>query len=135
MKLELNKKNGDIIVDSLKVTAAFSVADIEKAKDSYDVIFVWESGKTLCYRIPNLNGGEHALLLTFYNKKLHHLNIGAGSAYDFPPFEITEEKKTLVKAIIQTIGGERDYSWGKVLFNVDYKGGNVTATIEYKNNS
>jgi hypothetical protein len=134
MKINLNKVNGDVAIGDLEITSMFSIAAIENLKDKYNMIFVMtnDNGYSL-YRTSFLDGGEISALFMFKNNKIRSLNIGVGFNYNFPPYIVTDEQRTLIKDLILSIGGARQYPWGSVSYNDDNKGGSVGVFVAYNN--
>ncbi|NOS54688.1 MAG: hypothetical protein HOP37_00355 [Cyclobacteriaceae bacterium] len=57
--------------------------------------------------------------------------IQLGQNYDFPPFEISDEEKSILREVISSIGGENKYEWGSVELSEDRKGGILSILIKY----
>ena len=129
--INLHNKNGNLNIGDLCITPEMCLQDITELKRNYDVVLAVENGDYISYRLPNFDEGKLSFIFYFYKEKISSLGIGLGSKYAFPPFEITEEERREIKKLLETIGGERNYSWGSVYYSEDSKGGSISVGIKY----
>ena len=131
LKMELNLEDGKVRFTELLVHSKITVDEINNLRDNLGIQLGVQNAGFQTYRIPSLENDEYCASLIFSNGKLMRLSIGAGKKYHFPAFEITDEEINLIDHWLFSLGGEKIYSWGSVVKNIDPKGGNISISIKY----
>jgi hypothetical protein len=130
----LDKLDGTIRIDDIVLNQNTTNFELDTFINKYQISIHTTTTGSKFYTISNLESGDTSLQLLFYNGKLRRINIGAGINYIFPPFEITQAEKVLVKKKINSIGGKNNYPWGSVGLIEDIKAGSVSVLINYNQN-
>jgi hypothetical protein len=130
--MTLNKLTGEIIINDFMISTDTTSLELNILNSKYEIKLRTTSTGSEFYSIPNIEDGDTSIQFLFYNDKLQRVNIGAGENYKFPAFVITAEEKSVVKKKLESIGGEKNYSWGSIEFSEDVKAGFVSILIKYK---
>lgn len=123
--MTLNKIDGTVTIDDLRIEQTITVSEAE----AFGAVMVIENNG---YKTYKLNNGENSLTFFFYKGHLERLSFILDENYDFPPFIISGEEKIILIKELDSIGGERIYSWGSVELSEDRKGGIISIVITYK---
>lgn len=129
MHLDIN--NGNFCVGDFNASSSFSVDMLNRLSGKYDIRKGVENAGYLNMHIRDIEHGEYAMSILFYNCVIRLLSISMGVRYNFPPFVNTDEELNMLKDRIQSINGENIYDWGKVELSQDQKGGNLSIIISY----
>jgi hypothetical protein len=129
--MELDIKNGLLKIGNVNFDCKFSKEDVINLSLTYKTIEGLKIGDIENFTITDIDLGENVLTFSFKDKKLSSINITVGYLYNFDPFIITEAERKVIQRKINSIGGEKKYSWGKVELNDDSKGGVVSILISY----
>ena len=88
--LKLDNKDGLIDIGNITISPKLSLSEIEVMSRKYKIIRTIVNEGYVSYSIPSDDNREFSLYLTFYQGKLYSLNIGLGSKYQYPPWQITD---------------------------------------------
>ena len=130
--LVLNKLNGELKFGNHIFNKETSRSELESLTSRYNIKTYTTTTGSILYGITDIDDGENALQFLFFDNKLQWINIYAGTNYSFQPFVITPEEISVIKKMLETLGGENLYSWGSVAYSEDRKGGIVSIIIRYK---
>ncbi|OJX33881.1 MAG: hypothetical protein BGO86_03100 [Chryseobacterium sp. 36-9] len=130
--INLNVINGNLILENIELISGLKIEELFKYEGLIEIQKSFENQPYESFVIKSPNNEEYVMSLMFYKNSLKNVNISLGKKYAFPPFIITKEEKDIIKIILKKIGGEKNYSWGKVEFSEDIKGGVISIAIIYK---
>lgn len=125
-RLELNEFSGRILFDEIEINKDLTIDNVIEAGG--EVIIENDGWKSFWLRY--LNGGQYAMLVYFYNNKLHYVHLGLIMP-DAKPYSQEDKGPTL--ELLDQLGGEKEYTWGKVEFSYDPKNLNYSIIIHYNN--
>jgi len=117
--ISLNKVNGDLTINHVTLHKNMSREEIENTGGltlhSYDN---WKS-----YVLRDLDGGDSGIGVQFYKNELLDFSIHLGVNYREIPYDMTPQEEQRVRDLLLQLGGEQQYSWGRVDLDYDAKGG------------
>lgn len=124
--LTLDKENGSIKFDEVTISKDLT---IDKVIEAGGVLFVdnagWES-----YWFQYLNESRYGLLVYFFEGRLDHISMGV-RVPGWKPFEEDGKQPTL--KLLNELGGQHKYDWGKVNIEYDPKNLSYSIIIQYNN--
>jgi hypothetical protein len=130
--IKLDYSNGSLNVGSLQIRPMIDPYGIQGLRGLYKVEQRVINDDYKTYYIVDLDNGEITLSIYFFKDKVTMISVSAGKNYPSPfPFEISNEDREVAKKILWHMGGERDYTWGKVEYSEDHKSGNVGVVVSY----
>lgn len=122
--IKLNTKNGSLTINAENINFKMQIFEFNKYIDNSLFLIM----KNNDYEIYNMKLEKDNLGLNFqfFKNKLNTITI---STLIGNPFEISKLMIDETKKILNELGGEKEYSWGKVEYFEDRKGGFVGINI------
>lgn len=124
--LHMNRANGELKFEQITIAKDLTIDKVIEAGG--EVIIENDGWKSFWLRY--LNGGHYAMFVYFYNNKLHYVHLGLIMP-DAKPYSQEEKGPTL--ELLDQLGGEKEYTWGKVQFSYDPKNLSYSIIIHYNN--
>lgn len=122
--LSMNRVNGELKFEKITITKDLIIDEVIEAGGEVLV----ENAGWRSYWFRHLNGGQYAIFVYYYNNKLDHVHLGL-QLPDAKPYSQEEKGPTL--ELLEQLGGEKEYDWGKVSFEYDPKNLSYSIGIAY----
>ena len=126
-KLSLNVHDGKLRFGTWQVSASDTTADLKNIirEQHLELIRTYSDWRT--YRVVL----SDKLIIGFFfcKEALLHVSLHLDDEKN-GPFETNS--KQAAERVLAHVGGEMQYSWGKVVLEVDKKGGSVSVILVYK---
>jgi hypothetical protein len=132
--MKLNQQIGEIVFNDVILDNKLTTATIDKYFQGYEQNLLLENGSFSIWGIPDFEENTSVGILLKEGKVVAY-DISVGRSFDFPKFEISDRLRDQVKCYLFELGGEASYSWGRVGYIEDPRGGSVSVYIEYGKNS
>ena len=129
--IDLNFSTGVLQIDRILLHPHKTLDSLKESANNYPLTHRLTNDVYSSYSISNVCSGEFSLFFFFFKNELNSVMIQLGQNYDFPPFEISDEEKSILREVISSIGGENKYEWGSVELSEDRKGGILSILIKY----
>lgn len=122
--INLDKSNGHFNFENYSIKPSDNIQNImDKLKISKNDLELWIENKGwVTYR---LDGEEYILLLKFFNDNLKTIEVYV-KKYSHQP-----HNRNKLMMLLDNIGGENIYSWGKIKLNKDIKANYESLLINY----
>jgi hypothetical protein len=120
--MKLNTENGEFEFENWIFTPKYKLKDI-KEKLPLEGLELWSShSQWQSFRLTMVK--DYILIIMFKDEIINYITI-------FPITSQGEDHENNLQGILMSLGGEENYSWGKVEINIDPKAGFESIAIRY----